>query len=252
MRIAVTGTANTGKTTLINDFNTEWPNYTRNAYGYRELIKDQNLQHSSNTTKDTQWLILNNMVEELQKYSSTDYVIFDRSPLDNLAHSLWAFEKNIGNIDEEFISTCIPIVRESLRFLDIVFFLPITKASPIPIVDNGMRETDTVFIHEIDNILKSMSMQYAQALGKSVLFPADDCPGIIEIFGSQQERIYLIKQYLNERGDVYGAEFDTALQFNDSASELSTLLEQQITTHKTEKYQEEQTKLVKDFLAKKR
>lgn len=250
MRIAVTGTANTGKTTLISDMVEMWQNYKSNNYTYRELLKQDNLLHSKQANKDTQWTILNNMVDELQKYTATDYVIFDRSPLDNLAYSLWAYDKGLGNIDDEFIGKCIPIVRESLRFLDIVFFTPITRASPIVIVEDGTRETCSEFIGEIDNILKSITEQYNCALEKSIIFPKDDCPGVIEIFGKREERIYLIKQYLNENGDLYGAEFDNALQFDEAALKLADLLGQQQDSNASENFMKDQQKMVGQFMKK--
>jgi hypothetical protein len=194
-------------------------------------------------------MILNNMVDELQKYTSADYVLFDRCPLDNLAYSLWCYDKGVGGIDDEFISKCIPIVRESLRLLDVVFFIPITKASPIVVVDNGTRETCMEYINEIDNILKSMTEQYNCALERSVIFPKDDCPGIVEVFGKREERIYLIKQYLNENGDLFGAEFDNALQF-DEALKLSELLGQQQDTHHSETFLKDQQKMVSQFMKK--
>lgn len=248
MRIAITGTANTGKSTLISDMVEVWQRYTPNNYSYRDLIKEQNLLHSKHSNKDTQWIILNNMVDELQKYASTDYVLFDRCPLDNLAYSLWLYDKGLGGVDDEFISKCIPIVRESLRFLDIIFFVPITRASPIPVVENGMRETCTEFINEIDNILKSITEQYNCNLERSVIFPKDDCPGIVEIFGKREERIYLIKQYLNEDGDIFGAEFDNALKFDEAALQLGELLGQQKDTHASESFLKDQQKMVKQFM----
>ena len=248
MRIAITGSANTGKSTLVSDMVSVWENYTPNHYSYRDILKEKNLKHSKQSNKDTQWLILNNMVDELQKYTSKDYVVFDRCPLDNLAYSLWLYEKGLGDIDDKFIGECIPIVRESLRLLDIVFFIPITRVSPIEIVDNGTRETCSEFIGEVDNILKSITEQYNRSLEKSAIFPKDDCPGIIEIFGKREERICLIKQYLNEAGDLFGAEFDNALQFDEAALQLGDLLGQHKDTQASESFLKDQQKMVKDFM----
>ena len=59
MRISVSGTANVGKSTLIKDFLKEWDMYTTPEKTYREFIQEQNLPHSSSTTKESQWQILN-------------------------------------------------------------------------------------------------------------------------------------------------------------------------------------------------
>lgn len=204
MRIAISGTGNQGKSTLIKDFLKEWPNFKTESETYREKITSENLPHSKETTKDTQWKILNHMIDEMQTFKADDKVIMDRCPIDNLVYSLWAFEKGVGDIDKEFIDKCIPLVCESMRHLDIIFFLPITKAAPVKIEDDGMRETDPMFIKEIDNIFKMIGAQHYQNNGKNPFFPKDDAPGWIEIFGTPEVRIAMIKQYLDVDGDLIG------------------------------------------------
>lgn len=245
MRISVSGTANTGKTTLINDFSNVWPNYTPCRYSYREALAE--LPHSKHCTQETQWLILNNMIDEIMKHSSTDHIIYDRCPLDNLVYSLWAFDKGEGDIDQAFIDKCIPLVRESMKFLDVVFFIPLTRVSPITIIDNGTRETDATYIDEIDNLFKALVDQYHHNMDRTTFFPKDDCPGIIEIFGKPQERIYLIKQYLDVKGDLIGAEGDTILN-PDNLNQLAELLGQQQQALNSEKFEKQQIKMVKDFV----
>ncbi len=96
MRISVSGTTCIGKSTFVQDFCKHWSNYSSPRYSYRDELSK--LPHSKTCTKDTQWLILNSMIDELQKHSKTDHVIFDRCPLDNLVYSMWAFDKGEGDI----------------------------------------------------------------------------------------------------------------------------------------------------------
>ena len=93
MRIAISGTACQGKTTLIKDFLEQWPNYTTPKKSYRDIIKENKLDDSSKTNKKTQKNILDFMIKEQKKYRSSDNVIFDRCPLDNLVYSMWATEQ---------------------------------------------------------------------------------------------------------------------------------------------------------------
>ena len=158
MRIAITGTSCQGKSTLITDILQEWPMMSTPDDSYRSLLKKD--KHSKSTSEDTQWDILNHMVDEQQKYSADDKVVFDRCPLDNIAYTLWANAK--GLVSDEFVEKCIPIERESMRFLDIIFFIPITKAAPVEIEDNGTRETDKYYIQEIDHVLKSLYAQWRE------------------------------------------------------------------------------------------
>ena len=68
MRIAISGTACQGKTTLVKDFLDLWPSYSTPEKTYRDILKENNLEHSTNTSKDTQRKILDFMIEEQQKY----------------------------------------------------------------------------------------------------------------------------------------------------------------------------------------
>lgn len=249
MRISISGTACQGKTTLIKDFIKNWPKYSTPSQTYRDTIKSGNYPHSKNCNKEGQWAILNHMIDELQKYSKEDKVIFDRGPLDCLVYTMWAYEKQSSDIDEAFVNKIIPIVKESMKYLDVIFFVPITKASPVAIINDGTRETDPVYIEEIDNIFKAMFFQYQHNLGRTPFFSADDCPAIIEIFGKPQERILLIEQYLNVDGEVIGEEGDQILNPNN-IEELEKLVLEQAEANQKEKYAKKQEQMLKEFVKK--
>jgi hypothetical protein len=250
MRIAISGTANQGKSTLIKDFLANWPMYKVGGDSYRKYLNKNKVQHSKKTNKDTQWKILNLIVEDLQNFKKDDYVIFDRCALDNLVYSLWCCEKQVGRIDEKFIEKCIPIVRESFKHLDILFFLPITKAAPIPIVENGVRETDEIYVKEIDALFKSMMQQYQHNLGRTPFFPADDCPGIIEVFGTPEERIGMIKWYIDVDGDLIGGDVNSPDNlFNpDNIAEMESLLASQKALKDQEVAMASELAKIKDFV----
>tara|TARA_R110002051_G_scaffold250347_1_gene309678 strand:- start:4538 stop:5221 length:684 start_codon:yes stop_codon:yes gene_type:complete len=201
MRIAISGTGCQGKTTLIRDFLDQWPSYTTSKKTYRDVIKDNNLSHSSKTNKDTQWDVLNFMIDELQKTTKGDKVIFDRCPLDNLVYSIWSNEKKNSNITEKFIKKCMPLVRESLRFIDIIFFTPITKVAPVEIEEDGLRDSDLEFIEEVDHLFKAVHRDH-KTNSKSNFFVDDDKPAMLEVFGNRRERIEIIKLYLDKDGDI--------------------------------------------------
>ena len=121
MRIAFSGTANTGKTTLIKNFLTVWSKYTTPEKTYRDIIIEKSLPHSSSTTTSTQWDILNFMIDQLQSYDKKSKVVFDRCPLDSLVYTLWAHEKGIDGFDKKYVDKCITLTKESMRHLDIIF-----------------------------------------------------------------------------------------------------------------------------------
>ena len=198
MRVAISGTACQGKSTLIKDFLDVYKMYETPEKTYRDVIVDDT--HSKNTSIQRQWEILDFMADQLPDYRSGDNIILDRCPLDNIVYSLWAHSKGIDGFDKTFIDKCIPLVRESMKFIDIIFFIPITKAAPVDIEPGSQRETDAEYIAEIDNIFKAMYQQWLSP--ESEFFPADDKPAIIEIFGSPIERMHMIQLYLDtDNGD---------------------------------------------------
>lgn len=199
MRIAISGTANVGKTSLIKDFLKEWDNYTAPDKTYRDVLDSTN--HSKETSKETQWDILNFMVDQIQQYSKGDKVILDRCPIDNIVYTMWSYDKGEGDIDDEFVRKCLPLVRETLKLYDIIFFIPITKASPVTIVEDGTRETDPYYIKEIDSIFKAIEKDW-NTNPKCQYCDPSDRPALIEIFGTPEERLQMIKLYLDVEGDA--------------------------------------------------
>jgi len=71
MRIAISGTANLGKSTLIKDFLQEWPMYGYEVNSYRNILAEKELPHSKHTTKETQKAILDYMAESLKNLIET-------------------------------------------------------------------------------------------------------------------------------------------------------------------------------------
>jgi predicted ATPase len=245
MRISISGTQNIGKTTLLKDMLSKWSLYSTPENTYRDILKEKNYPRNKSCNKEGQWAILNHMIDEMQKYTVSDNVIFDRSPLDCLIYSLWAYEKKSSDIDKAFIDKIIPLVKESLKYVDIIFLLPITKTSPVEIVEDGLRDIDPVYREEIDNLFKGIFYQYQHNIGRTVFLPVEDCPAIIEIFGNPEERIMLINQYLDENGAVYGEESDTILN-PKNLMEMEELLKTQEETLYREQSVKEQQRLIEE------
>ena len=223
MRISFSGAANTGKTTLIKNFLSVWPQYITPEKTYRSLLEEEKLSHSSATTKDTQWKILNFMVDQLQTFNKKTKVVLDRCPLDNLVYTLWAFDKGIEGFDKEFVDKCISITKESMRHLDIIFLLE--NDGSIKIEDDDTRDTDPSFISETDNIFKALFAQYEQNYDADIFFPKDDSPGVIVLPTNPQRRINIISEYIDTSGELYGDEHSL---FNpEKLDELEALVKHQ-------------------------
>lgn len=224
MRIAISGSANQGKTTVVNDFIKNWPKYTKSRESWKKLITP-GFPLSKKATQESQWKILNAIVDDLQMTRKGDNVIFDRCALDNIVYSIWSLDKQLTDIDDKFVEKCIPIVRESMKFLDIIFFIPITKVAPVAIAPKENRETDEEYIAEVDNIFKAIEYQY-QRQGASPFMPPEDRPPIIEIFGTPEQRIEIMKLYIDPEGEAMAAN-ESVLDVNNLEKMAQLLREQQ-------------------------
>ena len=204
MRIAITGAS--GKTALAKEFVNQWKNYEIVKYDFPEDVD------FDNPTKKSQWAILNTMVDALQNTKVDDNVIFDSCPLDNMMHTLRAYDKE-NDIGDPFVNKCIPVVREISRRLDVIFYIPSTSAP-----DNVANEIkldikvkvktpdidpEKMKVMEIDNLFKAVQKDY-HANPYSKFFVKDDRVPLIEIFGESAVALAMIKQYIDDDGDAIG------------------------------------------------
>ena len=223
MRIAFSGTGNSGKTTLLKSFIYTWDNYTTPKKTYRDVITEGKLQHSSETTTGTQEKILNFMIDQLQLNDKNDKIAYDRCPLDNIAYSMWCHDKGVTGFTKKFVTKQIALMKESMRRLDIIFLCRFDETKAIQ--EDGFRDTDVNFIKEVDNIFNSLYNQYSQNPEADIFFPAGDTPCILPLPNDQQQRIDLIAEYIAPEGDLISDE-ESILNPNN-LNELETLVQQQ-------------------------
>ena len=197
MRVAFSGTGNSGKTTLLKSFLYTWTGYTTPDRTYRNMLEEEKLPHSSNLTTTTQESILNFMIDQIQSTSKDETIAFDRCPLDAIAYSMWGHEKGVEGFTKELVTKQIKLMRESMRSLDIIF---LCRFDPGQVVqDDGFRDTDKDFIVEVDNIFYSLYRQYTEHPEADIFFPKGDSPCIILLPDKGQERIDLIGQYITPK-----------------------------------------------------
>jgi predicted ATPase len=202
LKFAVSGTACQGKTTLIADIKEQWPKFILPEKTYRDVIKEKGLVINKVGNKESQKAILDFMVEQTKKNYGNNVVLFDRCPLDNLIYTLWLYDKGLSDIDDEFVKYTIEQVKDSMRYMDAIFFIPLTKQHTVPIVPDKLREIDPVYIEEIDHLFKAAYQDWKQGAGG--IFKKDDAPAIIEIFGPRDVRMQMMRMYINENGSLYG------------------------------------------------
>lgn len=201
MRLAFSGSASVGKSTLHKFFRQRWPMYVCPSKTYREIITENGLEHSSKTTEETQLKILDWMMQESKRYDKDSYVVYDRCVWDNLAYTLHGNSK--GQISDEVTAATISLAREAMRDLDIIFWIPFNEQ--IQVEDDGMRDTNLEYIKEVDNIFKDLYNHYMNNLEQDLFYPKEDCPAVIPIdenFLSLDDRLYYVSEFVDSNGDL--------------------------------------------------
>jgi len=205
MKIAFIGAQATGKTTLINEFLKQWPMYKRPEKTYRDFLKEGITTINENGNKESQRLILDALVEEIE--SNTDeFVVFDRSVVDNVVYSLWLYgqeDKTKSGVDDDFITESRILMGNAVKKYDVLFYLPVRKELEIT-TDNELRSRSETYREEIDNIFKALVQTYEKNTG--AFFPTEYCPAVITLDGPPDMRLGQLELYIKDDGRPYGEE----------------------------------------------
>jgi hypothetical protein len=191
MRIAVSGTHSVGKSTLVAHIHQAFGNFVHEEEPYRALREIYPIKFGKESTRYCNGLQCFYNISRVQRYrSGHDHVIFDRSPVDYIAYSIYTAHHKQTDLDMAFVASLIEPVRDALRFLDLVVFVPVSHEHPIPLEADGIRPTDKHYRWEVDRHFKRL---YREGLFE--LFPASE-PKVVEVTGSRQERIDQLRPWL--------------------------------------------------------
>src|SRR5687768_7405519 len=117
MRVAISGSHSTGKSTLIAAFLAKCPEYVHEPEAYEELADDIALLGSEGPDIDGLTALLLHTVSAVGRHGAGAAVIFERSPVDYLAYAMAT--RSVARTDrEEFMRSSIPIVRGAVGSLD--------------------------------------------------------------------------------------------------------------------------------------
>src|SRR5687767_1218022 len=125
MRIAVAGSHSTGKSTLIAAFLRERPTYLHEPEAFETLGDDVDLTSSGGPTPEGLRLLLEYSASAVALHAPGTCVVFERSPVDYLTYAAasgatWGKAPAAG-----FVASAVPLVRASLRHLDLIAFVPV-------------------------------------------------------------------------------------------------------------------------------
>ena len=171
MRIAISGTHCSGKTTLIEDFLAVRGDYLHEPEPYEWLDDAQ----SDEPTADDFQRQLEISVERLQTHARGTNVIAERSPADFLAYLLALTDLGRESRDCERIASCAELAATGMAHVDLVVI-----ASPDGI--DAPEEEDLALRDAMHDRLVDLITTDAYALFANG-------PRVVEIHGTREERL---------------------------------------------------------------
>lgn len=154
MKIALSGSGSTGKTTLAYEFGKRFgvpviPEYARETAQEMGIVEIRNM--SPDQSYDFQRRILDRKINEELKYNS---FIADRCTADNIAYYLrWCCRDIDDERNQEYIELC----REHLETYDKIVFLPWKSIS---LENDGFRSSKIYYQFEIHCLIFGILNQY--------------------------------------------------------------------------------------------
>ncbi|MCT0206383.1 ATP-binding protein [Synechococcus sp. CS-1332] len=191
MRIAISGSHSLGKSTVVNDWVAAQPGFLREEEPYRALgiFGPYEIKFREASTRLQNGIQMYYNISRIHRYSSmSDDVIFDRAPVDYLAYSQYTANQATTDIDDAFVASMVPAVRESLDHLDILAFVPLSEAWPVAMEDDGIRPVDHAYRDEVDAIFKEIYRE-----GRFDVMPREQAPRLIELVGPAEQRLEQLK-----------------------------------------------------------
>ena len=174
MRIAVSGTHFTGKTTLVEGLSQALPKYSVVEEPYR-LLEEEGYEFVEMPSIEDFELQLERSIACLEENEAN--VIFDRCPADFLGYLLTYAEAKYFDLEK-----WRPRVQAAVETLDLIVFVPVEERDRIPVPSSE----DAELRMEVDEKLKEI------LLDDEFDFDVD----VLEVTGAPHERVQQVLAYL--------------------------------------------------------
>ncbi len=172
MRIAISGTHFSGKSTLIAALLKQFPNFTSIEEPYI-LLEEQGYEFSNPPSVVDFEQQLEFSIRSILE--SRDNTFFDRCPLDCLAYAL-----ALGEVD---VDGWAQKMESAIQLLDLIVFLPIEDRIPIPASE------DLKLRKKVDETLQDLLLDDSLGILEDV--------EILEVMGSLEKRMKMVKAKLD-------------------------------------------------------
>jgi deoxyadenosine/deoxycytidine kinase len=172
MKIGLCGTMSVGKTTLVNALKDvpEFKDYITRTERSKELMAMGIPLNTDSTVKGQSVFLAERASELMEENIITDRTIIDVMAFAKCSKSMYYFEA------EDFCQFASYMLEE----YDYIFYV---SPEGVEIEDNGIRETNADYRKKIDEEIQLLIIKYKHRI-----------KNLIEIKGSTEERIKLIKQ----------------------------------------------------------
>ena len=144
MKIAFVGSHGVGKTTLCFDLAAQLKRRGVNVDMVKEVARASPLPVNRKTSREAQlWILTTQVAEEIRAASHSDVVVCDRAALDNYAYFFLACGRDPAM--EKFVEMW-------MKTYDLLIRVPV----PAAIQEDGFRDTDAVFVREVDRKVSAL------------------------------------------------------------------------------------------------
>jgi len=127
MRIAISGTHCSGKTTLVEEFLRAHPDFTHEPEPYEVMVEDYGEEFSAVPTVEDFYRQLEFNVARLRSHQTGERVIFERCPLDFLAYMLALRQLDRDDDSAGLIDAARSMAIEAVPRLELIVFLPLER-----------------------------------------------------------------------------------------------------------------------------
>jgi hypothetical protein len=124
MKVAISGTHCSGKSTLIDEFLLAHPDFAHEPEPYEALQEEYNETFAADPCAEDFYRQLEYNVGRLLHYGAGDRVIYERSPADYLAYMLALAQLGRDPDASRVLKNSLDMVRDAVPLLDVVVFLP--------------------------------------------------------------------------------------------------------------------------------
>ena len=185
MRVAVSGTHCSGKSTLIEEFLVDHTDFAHEPEPYTVLQDDYGEVFAGEPSADDFYRQLAFNVERLRCYASGARVIYERSPVDFLAYLLALNDLQRDKESAGLVERSLALVTDGIKHLDLIVFLPLEdERATVP--DSEDRELRSAVDDRLMGILGDDDFK---------LFPSN-CPVVLEARGTTAQRLKMLERAL--------------------------------------------------------